>query len=213
MGQCPPQPSLNPGGIVVEFIGLFFGDVVLRNSLDYLHDIIERSEVIVVPWHYKLIPKQKNYLVNTECRTNGHEGFSFSYLSFCEALGYCKSTSVGLSPPPNALLKLLALRPDVISAAWTIGNGFAPSSENAFSERTRLSGSPSALSSVLARLRTSNDVSVSLASSSLLSRSSGVCRFRFRNGVACRDFDARCSALLFLEVDLLSESRVLLPFA
>ena len=130
---------------------------------------------------------------------------SITYLSFCEALGYCRKTFVGLPPLPNAGLKFPDFFPDVISAACTIENGLTPSSENAFKERTRLSGSDSALSSVLARFRTSNDVSVSLASSSLDSRSSGVCRFLVRNGVPDRCFEARGSVSL--------ETAAFLPFS
>lgn len=96
----------------------------------------------------------------------------------------------------------------MISAACTIEKGLTPSSENAFNDRSRLAGSGSALSSVLARLRTSNDVSVSLASSSLDSRNSGVCLFRLRNGVPDRDFEERDSETL--EAGLLPESRVFL---
>lgn len=95
----------------------------------------------------------------------------------------------------------------MISEACTIEKGFTPSSAKAFNERTRLEGSGSALSSVLARLRTSNDVSVSLASSSLDSRNSGVCLLRLvRNGVIDRDFDGSCSGTF--EAGLLPESRV-----
>lgn len=75
----------------------------------------------------------------------------------------------------------------------------------------RLARSGSALSSVLARLRNSNDVSVSLASSSSLdSRCSGVVRFLFRKGVLKR-FDGRRSGSL--ETDRLADSRGLLVFS
>lgn len=77
------------------------------------------------------------------------------------------------------------------------------SSEKAFKDRTRLAGSGSALSPVLARLRTSNEESVSLASSSLESRNSGVWRFRLCAGVPYRLFAEGGSRSL--ETDLLAD--------
>lgn len=108
--------------------------------------------------------------------------------------------------PPKAGLKHPTFWTDVMSAACTIGNDLTPPSENAFKERSRLSKSGSALSPVLARLRTSNDVSVSLESSSLESRCSGVCRFRFCDGAFNRRFeDVRSGSF---ETDLLPDPCV-----
>lgn len=106
-----------------------------------------------------------------------------TYLSFDEALGYCRSICLGLPSAPNAGLNFPAFWTDVMSAACIILNGRDPSSENAFIERRRRSGSGSALALILARLCTSNEASLSLASSSLESRCSGVGRFRMRDGL------------------------------
>lgn len=83
-----------------------------------------------------------------------------------------------------------------MSAAWTILKGRLASSENAFTERMRRSGSGSALALTLARLRISKEVSLSVTSSSSLDRRvSGVGRFRGRLGVVSL-FEGRGSASL-----------------
>lgn len=107
---------------------------------------------------------------------------------------------MGLPSAPKAGLNLPAFWPDVISAACIILNGRDPSSENAFTERRRRSGSGSALALVLARLCTSKEASLSLTSSSLESRCSGVGLFRMREEALSR-FAGRASKSLETDRD------------
>lgn len=136
-----------------------------------------------------------------------------SYLSFREALGYCRKISADLSVCPKARRYFPVCFRDAISAAWTLGRDSGTPSEKASSERTRRSGSISVLSLILARLRTSKEVSVSLASSSssLESRCSGVCLLRLRDGVSDRPFEKRASAPV--ETDRFFWAGIFLPFS